>query len=74
MIVKPLPSKLRLHDGVVVLEDGSDTSDYLKQWAKRRRVSPATPICIVDRATLQNLIRYAELYSSQLDARYALAS
>lgn len=66
MTVK-LPDRLRLRDGVLVLDDGSDSREYLRDWARRANVSDDTPVNVLKRESVTRL-------QDQADMRFALAS
>jgi hypothetical protein len=62
------PKNLRLVDGELVMDDGSDVREYLRQWAKRVGADENTPV---------NLLRHEDLmrsYWGSMDERFALAS
>lgn len=65
-----IPTRLRIVEGRVVLDDGSDPTEYLKAFALRAGVSATTPICVVRSINAQSLL---DDYDRR-DYGYALAS
>ena len=57
--MKEPPNKLRCVNGKIVMSDGSDPTEYLKQWIKLAEVKPNTPIIIVRRDTYEDLRGWA---------------
>ena len=43
-----IPNRLRLKDGKLVLDDGSDPTEYLKAWAERYGITEDTPVNVVE--------------------------
>lgn len=66
MTVK-LPDRLRLRDGVLVLDDGSDAREYLRDWARRANVGDDTPVNVLKRESATRL-------QDEADMRFTLAS
>lgn len=66
MTVK-LPDRLRLRDGVLVLDDGSDAREYLRDWARRANVGDDTPVNVLKRESVTRL-------QDEADMRFTLAS
>lgn len=64
-----IPDKLRIRDGELVMADGSDVREYLRAFAKRQGITESTPISLLSRNILLDLIPEANP-----DERYALAS
>ena len=44
-----LPDKLRLVDGVLVLADGGDVREYLREFARNAHIDSATPVVLMRR-------------------------
>lgn len=44
-----LPNKLRLVDGVLICEDGSDVRDYLREFATAAKIDNDTPVVLMRR-------------------------
>lgn len=66
MTVK-LPDRLRLRDGLLVMDDGSDAREYLRDWARRANVDGDTPVNVLKRESVVRL-------QDDADLRFALAS
>lgn len=67
-----LPNRLRVRDGLLVLEDGSDAREYLRAWAVKAGVSDETPVTLLKRDVVQRLKSQAA--EADPDHRFALAS
>lgn len=48
-----LPNRLRLVDGELVMADGSDVREYLREFARRNCIDGNTPMTLVERSTAQ---------------------
>lgn len=62
-----LPNRLRLRDGVLVMDDGTDAREYLREWARRVNVGDDTPISVLKRDAVVRL-------QDKADMRFTLAS
>lgn len=51
---RELPDKLRLVDGELVMIDGSDVREYLRQWAIEAKVTANTPINVMARKVVES--------------------
>lgn len=69
-----LPNKLRLHDGELVLDDGSDVREYLRAFAARYAVTPDTPLTLCDREQAQANAHDAGRWRYQQNTMYSLAA
>ena len=69
-----LPDRLRIRDGVIVMIDGSDATEYLRAWAKRHHIGPDDPMTLMRRKTAQVLVDKAESYDRALDCQFALCA
>ena len=62
-----LPNKLRLIDGELVLADGGDVREYLREFAKKAGVDENTPVALSSHDSLRNWEREVHaraIYSS----------
>lgn len=69
-----LPNRLRLRDGKLTLEDGSDPTEYLLAYAAKAKVGSDEPMVLTRRSVVEEDARKADMYDSQFDVNYALAS
>lgn len=58
------PNKLRLNNGRIELEDGQDSASYLAEFAERMSVTPDTPVCLVTKSDLDELLFYRQFMLS----------
>lgn len=65
-----IPTRLRIVEGRVVLDDGSDPTQYLKDFALKCGVSADEPVCVMKSSAAQSM------YSAYVwrEDQYALAS
>lgn len=55
------PNKLRCVNGKIVMDDGSDPTEYLKMWCSKACVGKDDPINIVRHDSYVNLKELSEL-------------
>ena len=55
------PNRLRCVEGKIVLADGSDSTEYLKQWCAATGTMPDDAINVVRRNSYENIKDIAEL-------------
>lgn len=46
---RELPNRLRIVDGELVLDDGGDVRQYLREFAELAKVTPDTPLVLMRR-------------------------
>lgn len=55
------PNKLRLVDGQLALAEGGSPAEYLRGFAERMKVTPDTPVCLITKAELDDLLFHRQL-------------
>lgn len=51
-----LPNVLRLVDGELKLADGKDAKEYLREFAKKRGISPSEPLSLQTHSQAQRIL------------------
>lgn len=64
-----IPDRLRIVDGELVMADGSDVREYLRAFAKRQGITENTPVSLMSRNIVLDLIPEANP-----DERFMIAS
>jgi len=56
------PNKLRLMNGVLICNDGSSVTDYLREWAEEAQVTSDTPLNLIRQDGLERIQSDAWMY------------
>lgn len=51
----PAPNKLMVEEGIIIMQDGSDPTDYINEWQEINGIADKTKICIVTKESIENL-------------------
>ena len=51
----PVPNRLEIVNGVVLMKDGTNVNTYLKQWQDSCKFKNGTEICILTKESLREL-------------------